>query len=213
MTSSKGKYYKDNPETKRKQNATRRTTVCSDGVKRVVYPSHPDYPGERVLKPTKQIDPLIAKLRAEDKAIYEASDNKQSLLKHGFVYVISNPAWQEWVKVGHSRDPERRLSSYNTGCPDRDYTLNGYVYFENRIEAEQTIHQSLEDGNFSRKGEWFNCPTQYVLTKLGDLDEALNSGHRDNGTKEPESRTCPHSRDEEPRDWVQEELQLSTDTD
>jgi hypothetical protein len=176
--SSKLKWYKDKPETKKKYDKTRITVVCSDGKTRRVSPTHPDYSGERVIKPVKTVDPLVEKLRQEDKALYAVSDNKQSLFKHGFVYVISNPAWSSWVKVGHSRDPERRLSSYNTGCPDRDYTLDGYIYFEKRLDAEQKIHQTLKEEGFLNKGEWFQCLSSYALTKLGELNEEINTGYR-----------------------------------
>jgi|TARA_R110000744_G_C19038474_1_gene526352 hypothetical protein len=165
------KYYKDNPETKRKYNKTRRTVVCSDGVKRQVVPSHPDFPGHdpNNVKFLKSVDPLIQRLREEDKKLYEVSDNKQTKLTPGFVYVISHPLMSPWIKVGHSRDPDRRLSSYNTGCPKRGYKLEGYQYFENRKVVEGYIHLRLDQEGFPRKSEWFNCPSQHVLDILGEI--------------------------------------------
>jgi hypothetical protein len=203
MKNSKSKWYKDKPETKQNYDKTRITVVCSDGETRRVSPTHPDYPGERVIKPVKVIDPMVAKLRQEDQALYAVSDNKQSLLKHGFVYVISNPAWSSWVKVGHSRDPERRLSSYNTGCPERDYTLDGYIYFEKRLDAEQKIHQALKEDGFLNKGEWFKCSPSYALIKLGELDEAINTGYRNHRFS---SYKDLDDRNEGSTEWEQGEL-------
>ena len=165
------KYYKDNPETKRKYNKTRRTVVCSDGVKRRVVPSHPDFPGHgpNNVKFLKSMNPLVQKLRDEDRKIYEESDNKQIKLKPGFVYVMSHPLMSPWIKVGHTRNPDRRLSNYNTGCPKREYKLEGYEYFEDRKEVEKNIHSRLGDEGIQRNSEWFNCPSQYVLDILGEM--------------------------------------------
>ena len=177
-----GKYKRDNPETKRAFNSLRKTIVGSDGKKMrlaITDPLHPDYSPDRhwstlvpdltVRKLTKFIKPLhpmLNKIREEDKEIYSTSDNKQSALKQGFVYVLSHPKFSPWCKVGHSRDPERRLSTYNTGCPTRSYTLNGYEYFEDRVKIEEHIHNIVERDGYPRKGEWFNCPSQYVLDLL-----------------------------------------------
>jgi|TARA_R110000787_G_scaffold275767_1_gene384504 hypothetical protein len=168
----KQKWYKDNPETKKKYDRTRVTVVCSDGVRRRVSSTHPDYPGHNPnnVKLLKIINPLVQKLRDEDRKIYEESDNKQSKLTPGFVYVMSHPLMSPWIKVGHSRDPDRRLSTYNTGCPKREYKLEGYEYFENRKEIEKNIHSRLDDEGIQRKSEWFNCSSDYVLNILGETN-------------------------------------------
>ena len=168
---SKQKWYKDNPKTKKKYDQTRVTVVCSDGVKRRVSPTHPNFPGHNPdnVKFLKSVDPLIQKLREEDKKLYEISDNKQTKLTPGFVYVISHPLMSPWIKVGHSRDPDRRLSTYNTGCPKRAYKLEGYEYFEDRKVVENNIHSRLDKEGFSRKSEWFKCPSQHVLNILEEI--------------------------------------------
>ena len=168
---TKQKWYKDNPETKKKYDRTRVTVVCSDGVRRRVSPTHPDYPGHNPnnVKLLKSVDPLIQSLREEDKKLYEVSDNKQTKLTPGFVYVVSHPLMSPWIKVGHSRDPDRRLSTYNTGCPKRSYKLEGYQYFEDRKAVEDDVHLRLDQEGFSRKSEWFNCSSQYVLDILGEM--------------------------------------------
>ena len=73
--------------------------------------------------------------------------------------------------MGHSRDPERRLSHYNTGCPNREFKLEGYLYFKNRKIAERNVHYLLEDQGFHRKGEWFDCSAKYVIDMLGTIDD------------------------------------------
>ena len=41
----------------------------------------------------------------------------------GYVYVITNPAWPEWVKVGSTVSLEERLSNYQTSDPTRSYVV------------------------------------------------------------------------------------------
>ena len=112
------------------------------------------------------IDPILLKLRKQDKAIYAESDNKQSILTEGFVYVMTHPKLGTWSKVGHSRDPQRRLSGYNTGCPYREYVLHGFEFFSDRKKVEKDIHSILENEGLMRQGEWFQCPPEYIIEKL-----------------------------------------------
>ena len=44
---------------------------------------------------------------------------------NSYVYVITNPAWNNWCKIGKADNVDKRLKNYNTGSPLRDYE----VYF------------------------------------------------------------------------------------
>jgi len=46
---------------------------------------------------------------------------KDVQVKEGYVYVITNPAWPDWVKIGMAIDAEDRLNGYQTSSPMRDY--------------------------------------------------------------------------------------------
>ena len=73
----------------------------------------------------------------------------------GYVYVISNPAWEGWYKVGMAIDAYDRCSGYQTSSPFRDYTVEYCKYFEDRRESEQNIHTKLAEQKIERRGEWF----------------------------------------------------------
>lgn len=73
----------------------------------------------------------------------------------GCVYVIKNPAWPEWVKVGKAVDAEDRLSSYQTSDPYRSYILHHHIDVPNRHDTELKVHQELELVCDDRKNEWF----------------------------------------------------------
>lgn len=77
--------------------------------------------------------------------------------KDGYVYIISNPAWEFWYKIGMALDAEDRLNSYQTSTPFRDYVLHYSKYFSNRRNAEAVAHRNIGRFASKRKGEWFYC--------------------------------------------------------
>jgi len=80
------------------------------------------------------------------------------LAKEGYVYVITNPAWPNWVKIGMAVDAEDRLNGYQTSSPMRDYQLEFSVKVNDRRKAETKAHKICKKMGVSNKGEWFNMP-------------------------------------------------------
>jgi len=155
------KYYKDDPETKQQYNLMRRTVVCADGVKRRVYPSHPDYPGNGQM--------TIAEVHARHWSEIEAVHNYRTGVAEGFVYIVTNPAWPGWVKIGSAIDPIDRSRSYNTGSPYRDYELKAYAYSDNRRELEAAIHDGASD--VRGQGEWFDMTAEEAISFISTYAE------------------------------------------
>jgi len=73
----------------------------------------------------------------------------------GYVYIINNPCWDGWVKVGMAIDAEDRCKQYQTSSPFRDYKLCYLKYFEDRKIAEQSAHKELKKITDTYNGEWF----------------------------------------------------------
>ncbi len=69
----------------------------------------------------------------------------------GDVYIITNPAWKGWIKVGMAIDAEDRCNGYQTSSPLRDYTLKFKKFFNNRRKAEQKAHKLIAR---KAKGPW-----------------------------------------------------------
>tara|TARA_R110000744_G_C19000548_1_gene521755 strand:+ start:47 stop:565 length:519 start_codon:yes stop_codon:yes gene_type:complete len=88
---------------------------------------------------------------------------------HGAVYIITNPAWFGWVKVGMAVDAEDRLRSYQTSSPLRDYVLHYSYATEDRRKSEAEAHDILEQ-RYERRNEWFSCTPSQAREVL---DEAL----------------------------------------
>ncbi len=73
----------------------------------------------------------------------------------GEVYIIKNPAWKSWYKIGKAVDAEDRCKGYQTGSPLRDYELLYSFNTNNRNKAEIEAHKKAEKICLERRGEWF----------------------------------------------------------
>ena len=88
--------------------------------------------------------------------------------KEGQVYIITNSAWPEWVKIGMAIDAEDRLNGYQTSSPFRNYRLMYSVSTNDRRKAEAAAHKAAEK-IAERKGEWFKM-------SVGQAKECIQNG-------------------------------------
>ena len=74
----------------------------------------------------------------------------------GFVYRMAQSG-TNYFKVGRSVDPDKRLSSLQTGQPKK-LIITKRVYVKNMLEAEKHILEKMEDNFKKTPGgkEWFN---------------------------------------------------------
>jgi len=81
----------------------------------------------------------------------------------GYIYIIINPAWEEWVKIGRAGDPIKRLADYNTGAPLRDYELYFSISVDD-MKIEHEIHKHfIEYRKLMNKNEWFKVAKEDAL--------------------------------------------------
>jgi hypothetical protein len=88
--------------------------------------------------------------RAEAKLLRHEFEGDQDT--DGSVYGITNPAWPGRVKIGWSRDPEKRVKGYNMYSGGEDYVLQFYFHAPGEA-AEAACHTVLESKWV--RGEWF----------------------------------------------------------
>ena len=103
--------------------------------------------------------------------IHQRQDRK-TYREHGFVYIINNPAWPEWVKIGCAKNIFSRLKSFQTASPFRDYIIAGYIEIKNRHDAEVKAHLELEKVAEESRNEWFKISiekSQHILEKIDDI--------------------------------------------
>ena len=145
-----GKYYKDNPKATRRRNKLR---MYVNG--KYVPNSHPLH------KP--------GCYKGFTDAAFSSLQNYETA-KQGQVYVLVNPAFPGWCKVGMAVDAEDRLKQYQTSSPYRDYELIKAYDTDDRREAEKAAHELLAKSH-ERKGEWFYI--QHPVA-IGILDGHFN---------------------------------------
>ena len=78
-----------------------------------------------------------------------------------YVYIISNPAFDGWLKVGKTTDLDNRLSVYNSGSPF-DYQVEFLI----PLEDDTLVHWELDDQGIERKREWFKCDLDTARTAV-----------------------------------------------
>jgi hypothetical protein len=89
----------------------------------------------------------------------------------GDVYLITNDAWPEWIKVGKAGDAADRLKNYQTSDPFRAYKLEHSITVENRHTGEVKAHKALEALSEDRKNEWFKVDLTIAVRCIEALDE------------------------------------------
>lgn len=80
---------------------------------------------------------------------YSRNGNSSKGIKEGFIYCITNPAFEGWYKIGSTVDVYDRLNTYQSYCPLRDYKLECYYFSDKRFEEEFSFHKAL-----NADGEW-----------------------------------------------------------
>jgi hypothetical protein len=107
-------------------------------------------------------------------ADYVTATKAQATERRGFVYIISHPRFNGYIKIGRAFDPESRLAGYQTGCPERAYRLDYAVYFEDCHGAEQKIHAHLAGSRV--QGEWFAMAQHVAVNIIDNFRECENVG-------------------------------------
>ena len=93
-------------------------------------------------------------------------EKEYASIKEGFVYVITNPAWKGWIKVGMALDAKDRCKQYQTSSPLRDYKLLYKRFFKDRKGAEYKAHKKLKGISSNQKGEWFKIPVTKAIKTI-----------------------------------------------
>lgn len=105
----------------------------------------------------------------EDAAFQSLS--RYSTSKEGQVYIITNPAWKGWVKVGMAVDANDRCNGYQTSSPMRDYKLQYSKDFKNRRTAESKAHKLCAKKSKDRNGEWFKIKIKEAINLIESITE------------------------------------------
>ena len=92
----------------------------------------------------------------------------------GYVYLITNPAWKGWVKVGMAVDANDRCNQYQTSSPMRDYKLEYKKQFNHRRIAESQAHKLCGKKALQQNGEWFKININDAINLIESITEEQN---------------------------------------
>lgn len=99
----------------------------------------------------------LLKSRSIEQSVNKRKANTQS----GFIYIISNPAFMNFYKIGITQNMENRLKVYQTYDPLRRYKIEHYKFVE---DARQKEKEFLEIFSLNiSKGEWITITDLKLL--------------------------------------------------
>ena len=95
------------------------------------------------------------------------SHRKESIEKLSpcFIYIIKNPAWVGYLKIGRASNIDNRLKSYQTSSPHRDYE----VVYSKKIKNPYLIEKHFELNYVKTKNEWIFEKTDVTIKIINDL--------------------------------------------
>ncbi len=109
------------------------------------------------------------KYKTFDDAAFSSLQNYESSTE-GEVYIITNKAWEGWIKIGMAVDAEDRCKGYQTSSPLRDFKLKFKKYFNDRRSAESQAHFLCSKKAQKRKGEWFRLDTKIAEDIINNME-------------------------------------------
>lgn len=108
-------------------------------------------------------------LKRKARQLFDYSIKSYSKIKDGYVYAITNPAWEGWVKIGMAVDTEDRCNAYQTSSPFRDYKVEVSVPVTDRRKAEGEAHKKAKELASEYAGEWFKISVEKTKEIIQEL--------------------------------------------
>jgi hypothetical protein len=97
-------------------------------------------------------------------------------MKSGYLYVITNPSYEGWVKVGTTWNLKERLHVYQTSDPFRSYRIEYSLKHPEFREAEQKIKETIKPFALEIKGEWYKIDLNMAKSRLDEVLESYHNG-------------------------------------
>ena len=89
--------------------------------------------------------------------------------KSGYIYVITNPDFPGFVKVGIAKNIKSRLGSYQTSSPRRNYKIEHKIFHPDCRQGERLAHEKLKMFALSRRNEWFEISLHMAISIIDEL--------------------------------------------
>lgn len=81
-----------------------------------------------------------------------------------YIYVIIHPKFEGWIKLGRTINLANRLRSYQTNCPNREYS---YVYTKfTSLENVCKIENYFKTNVYNNGWEWFKIDIKKAIETI-----------------------------------------------
>ena len=114
----------------------------------------PETPPKIVVEAPQEVKAVLQDIRSKygDEI---RTRGEQTTIPEGFIYLVTHPLFEGWVKAGMTIDYEQRMVTYNISDPLSRFELTAVKWVENRRKAEKDLLALLEDVAQECRGEWF----------------------------------------------------------
>lgn len=115
--------------------------------------------------------------------VREIDGGTRSTVERGYVYIVTHPLFEGWVKIGSTFDLKKRLAMYQTGDPLRRYRLEHHCLVQDRKLIEKKLHALFGNLCDHNGNEWFSA---HLLDAIRIFDNLISDAKAvDAGTKKP----------------------------
>lgn len=90
-------------------------------------------------------------------------------ITEGYVYVLINPRFTDWIKVGKTNNIQTRLYSYQIASPFRDYEIYYTKKFRDYGRAEKIALSKLKKKAEEQRGEWFKMDRDKAIPVINSI--------------------------------------------
>jgi hypothetical protein len=97
-------------------------------------------------------------------------------MKKGYLYIISNKSWPGYLKVGVTENLTKRLQSYQTSSPFRDYILEYSLHHPQYLEAEKKIKEVMKHFALEIRNEWYKIDKHFAKSRLDEQFDSFKNG-------------------------------------
>jgi len=93
-------------------------------------------------------------------------------MRQKVIYIVTNPHFKGWSKLGHTLDTHKRLGQYNCATPLKDYEIETIVKCREEVAQafEQTVLAKCR-ATYLTSGEWIKCDKESLRKEILSIFE------------------------------------------
>jgi hypothetical protein len=88
-----------------------------------------------------------------------------------YIYIVTHPKFEGWIKLGRAINLEDRLTQYQTHCPDRSFNVEFKIDTKYPDKIERYFRNNIKGNGY----EWFNCSVEFAINKIKEQLELIQN--------------------------------------